>query len=1317
MQPIMLELFSYNRAMFGGVLIGSSVALVTVKDTQFLNNFGNQFGVIRLSTQITYSFENCKFINNGATGAASTMILIETYPGIIKDCEFRGNYNLDKQSGLGLINLISASQAQIINSKFIDNYANYTHPGIYMTLSSVVIIDCLFENTKSLQLYNKYFSYNGNFIQVLSDSRIDINNTIFRNGRAIYFFNNKAGKSGDCIYSDNTQEEILINETFFLSEYNSNFLYLNQIGKFQMNDTILRGNQSKVGGCLYMNQDLLEKDFTPKAIEGNEQLIILNSTFKFCQAQKGGAAYFEDVQGLLIGNNSNFFYNRAFKEDSAFGGAIDFYCGSISWNYLEPIMGPRITLTRNYANIYGDNISSVAKYMTKLSTEQYNQLKIIQNDDQRRRFLQAISSELMSATNTNKDSSQIIQNQQSGGNVPNLYFALIDKYGQIVYSDQNSKLYVQVNTEVKKNENQQFSAAFEATTQYNIIDGIFNVDNLVLTATPNTTDGIDYNLPDNQQIYSDAVELQQYNVTVQLRTCLEGEELLSSGKCRSCQGPDYYLLKKTSKITNCLECQKSKSYCDGGNQVFPKANYWRSSMDSDNFISCRNPIACLGRNGKENNYLGSCRQGYQGILCIDCQLGFSRTGTTYLCSNCPDPTANAFRLIGLLTVMIMLMCFMVRSTLQGALAKKNFISVYWPEQLSEFFNFAKPVSESSTQFVSIDCFVDLRENNQDKGKQQETYVMQQSTEQTTQNQNNEVIMMKDEEIVDIQKIAKTDKKLRKKTLSGLGIPMFGFFRLYRGRLNLDKFKTKQTLGFLYNGYRNHSYYWEIIIMYRKITIIFISVFMAQSGKIVQPFANFRLNTLEQISLASSVLTVYCGIFYIADVTLTSESQFNLGEDAKLALFALIVISNAIFFGYWVTQFLQEIKTTLRSKNPLIYKYLYLCGNNRILEKEIKIQNLVEKQQDFINDIEKINDYLIEQKKVYQSGRIPQEDKDFKKAMIALQQFQKETMNKRKFNKQETTNLDNYSQVVAVRSTLRNTVKSFQQQLTEDKLIDIQELELYQNNKEQQIMLEDSMYQSSIGNTQGEDEYYQIEQEISQIYNKPVHTFENSQADLNDWSQTNAGFQLPFSQEEQKNLNQIYRNKTNKDIKERQTNFEKAHLHFQLPLEQSQQKDQNSSRFQQKLMQQHPLTFRVNLARLNEASRQYQSQEIDMVDDDLTLTSRRNLENPYRNQGQNNDSFGLPYDSKLQRNEEDDFSSGLDLLVSNLQTKRIEEDIITLQKSKETIGNAKNSRIVLRNKKKKSQNAIENLNTGTIKKKRLRKNNLNEVLEKSLTKEL
>ena len=60
---------------------------------------------------------------------------------------------------------------------------------------------------------------------------------------------------------------------------------------------------------------------------------------------------------------------------------------------------------------------------------------------------------------------------------------------------------------------------------------------------------------------------------------------------------------------------------------------------------------------------------------------------------------------------------------------------------------------------------------------------------------------------------------------GLGIPAFAFVLLTRDRKKLGTIEIREKLGFLYNGYKHDYYYWEIVIMYRKIILIFIAVFI------------------------------------------------------------------------------------------------------------------------------------------------------------------------------------------------------------------------------------------------------------------------------------------------------------------------------------------------------------------------------------------------------------------------------------------------------------------------------------------------------------
>jgi hypothetical protein len=106
-------------------------------------------------------------------------------------------------------------------------------------------------------------------------------------------------------------------------------------------------------------------------------------------------------------------------------------------------------------------------------------------------------------------------------------------------------------------------------------------------------------------------------------------------------------------------------------------------------------------------------------------------------------------------------------------------------------------------------------------------------------------------------------------LWGLGIPAIVLIMMRKDSDKLDTVAVKQKFGFLYNGYKRHNYFWEIVIMYRKILCIFIAVFLNRVGIIVQalvllimlviflqanstnrPFAERALNDIEALSLAT-----------------------------------------------------------------------------------------------------------------------------------------------------------------------------------------------------------------------------------------------------------------------------------------------------------------------------------------------------------------------------------------------------------------------------------------------------------------------------------
>jgi hypothetical protein len=53
----------------------------------------------------------------------------------------------------------------------------------------------------------------------------------------------------------------------------------------------------------------------------------------------------------------------------------------------------------------------------------------------------------------------------------------------------------------------------------------------------------------------------------------------------------------------------------------------------------------------------------------------------------------------------------------------------------------------------------------------------------------------------------------------VGIPLYGYMQMKANAANLNTVKIKEQLGFLYNGFRDRTYFWEIYIMYRKVLFV------------------------------------------------------------------------------------------------------------------------------------------------------------------------------------------------------------------------------------------------------------------------------------------------------------------------------------------------------------------------------------------------------------------------------------------------------------------------------------------------------------------
>ncbi|CDW88401.1 UNKNOWN [Stylonychia lemnae] len=285
---------------------------------------------------------------------------------------------------------------------------------------------------------------------------------------------------------------------------------------------------------------------------------------------------------------------------------------------------------------------------------------------------------------------------------------------------------------------------------------------------------------------------------------------------------------------------------------------------------------------------------------------------------------------------------------------------------------------------------------------------------------------------------------------GLGIPLFALILLIRAEDDLQSKKIREKFGFLFRGYKKKFFYWEVVITYRKIFLIFIQVFMAQYGFVTQamlvllmliffmsvnmtrkPFQTTALNELETLSLITSLMTVFCGIFFLVsvetvDITtgeVTGSGQVDLNESNKLLLFFVILLSNIAFFGYWIIKFLVELQHVFLKTQPKLYTFLFLCGDHKkynlrlsraMMEEEnelrkekytdqLKIlENLVETGELYLDEssVNKAVNYLKKEKVLQAAGIIQETEEQRLAKMRRLKRKLQDLKNNREFQDPE-----------------------------------------------------------------------------------------------------------------------------------------------------------------------------------------------------------------------------------------------------------------------------------------------------------------------------
>ena len=142
----------------------------------------------------------------------------------------------------------------------------------------------------------------------------------------------------------------------------------------------------------------------------------------------------------------------------------------------------------------------------------------------------------------------------------------------------------------------------------------------------------------------------------------------------------------------------------------------------NDFYACFRTESCLG--GDEAHPLGECDEGYNGILCANCDPGYFKGGESS-CTKCPGLTLNILIFAALLFVLVAIIVLLVRSSLYSVDVKKPLHAVYykifmnhfqliaavssidfsWPAEIATIISSQQKISDAPATVLSVDCLL------------------------------------------------------------------------------------------------------------------------------------------------------------------------------------------------------------------------------------------------------------------------------------------------------------------------------------------------------------------------------------------------------------------------------------------------------------------------------------------------------------------------------------------------------------------------------------------------------------------------------------
>ena len=978
--------FHNNSAeAYGGVGFLKDVSWLGCNFCLFSNNSAERLGGALYVQSSSLSLDSSQFTSNFAQSGGFALVLYNC-PALsyAAGTSFARNYG----NGIAVLSLLSANLS-LTECSFEWNSGSRLTGGVYVYSSNLTAYKCQFSRQIGYSGVFVYFSQQSSaYIEASNfsngaasssggaatviDSNVHFERCQFRGlsaqfGGALFIQNsaNLIVQNSEFLEVTNVEKGVISGFQASARVCNSLFTLYTQSAIFgegmlvvEVGDSeFTKAVGSRGGGLLCMDctqisvvgskfGELRTETGGALCLTGNSILssanwTISNSTFDSCIANAGGAVYAETCSVCI---SDCFFLNNTAMER---GGAILLAAQTPVLSIIQ-----RSSFTRNWAGLKGGGICWEGTQSPPKFTDNQNlsNTALYGND--------VASFPIALALKSSASLSNVASGQMS--NIP-IILELVDYNGQVVTIEKSS--FAQIN-----------SSNVEGATRVLVSNGRFTFSDYSIISTPGTTTLL--------TIITTALEA-LVTLEVLLRNCTVGEALIN-GQCIPCAPNSYNLEAGVS----CEECPE-EAQCLGNFTILPKAGYWRASNSTDRFFACLHEKACKGY-PDSMNLTGECAEGYEGNKCETCTEGYFRWSRVR-CSKCPSSSMSFLGQLGIWAAVLLLIGVLIKSTTSNATQLKIFLNylqlvmlfdsfhLSWPELMLNLFNAQEAVGGFPESLFSFSCLYEDESELQTYSRKLIVLSfllpllvfisccvwlgVAACKRSIVAVRNNMVasgivvfftgfpsvmrvllgVLHCEEVLPGEYWVVGLNLRCWQSShytyafglalpcllLWGVAVPAVIFLFLTRQRTSAD---YSIRYGFLTTGYRTDRFYWEYVVIYRKLLIIVFIVFFSQVSLFLQvlstlgvllgsiifqdllrPYSLPALNSFELRSLLVAAFTLYSGLFFYSE---------TVGEAGKLIIFALVSILNVAFTFLCLSSLVygglrQIIKkmTSLRSKQP------------------------------------------------------------------------------------------------------------------------------------------------------------------------------------------------------------------------------------------------------------------------------------------------------------------------------------------------------------------------------------------------------------------